>query len=87
MGQGSRVTTSVTAESRHVPRAAAASRKARISAWAVGSWLLPFVVARGDDLAVDQGDRTDGHVAVDQGQPGLDQGQSHGVGVVHPRPR
>src|SRR5690606_17941351 len=37
MGQGSRVTTSVVPVSRHPPTTAAASRRARISAWAVGS--------------------------------------------------
>ena len=37
MGQGSSVTTKVTSESRHPPTAAAVSRKARISACAVGS--------------------------------------------------
>ena len=38
MTHGSSVTTSVQSSSRHVPSAAAASRSASTSAWAVGSW-------------------------------------------------
>lgn len=42
-----------------------------------------FVVGPGDDLAVAQCDRADGHVAVVESEACLGDGESHGVEVVH----
>ena len=86
MAQGSSVTTSVTADRRHVPRTAAGIAEGQNLG--VGGGVLaelPFVVAGGDDPAVDQGQGPEGTSPWAAGRTGLGQGQSHGIGVLHRR--
>ena len=69
--------------SRQLPATRAASRRAMISAWAVGSWRSSRSLwAAADELAVAHQHRADRHVVVFQRTLGLAQGQAHEVLVA-----